>query len=49
MRLRFRHPEGIATLSNVDDSADLATLKTQIAQEINLAEGKVLKGGQHSA
>lgn len=44
MRLRFRHPEGVATLSDVDESADLATLKRQIAEEINLPAGKVVKG-----
>ncbi|KAG2182353.1 hypothetical protein INT43_007283 [Umbelopsis isabellina] len=43
MRLRFRHPEGIATLSNVDESANMATLKRQIAEEIDLPTGKVIK------
>lgn len=44
MRIRFRHPQGIATLSNVDENADLAALKRQIAEEISLPAGKVIKG-----
>jgi len=43
MRLRFRHPDGTATLPNADPNDSLAALKEQIGQLINLPSGKVVK------
>jgi hypothetical protein len=42
MRLRFRHPEGTATLSNANENDSLDTLKEQLGQLINLPSGKVI-------